>query len=142
MYVSDIMTKNVITVDPNQTLADLRQLISKYSFHHLLVEEKGKLIGVISDRDISKHSSPFLGTLKERKEDRDLLDMTVASIMTREVVTVCEDTLIDCAAILLLENTISCLPVVNDERDIQGILTWKDILQFHVYDVDRNQCNL
>ena len=140
MHVSEIMTKDVVTVKPEHTLADLRQLLSQHTFHYLLVESDDCLVGVISDRDVSKHSSPYLGTLDERAEDRRLLDQTVESMMSSDVVTVDADTLIDCASILLLENTISCLPVVDDEQRILGILTWKDILQYHVYDVDKAQC--
>jgi acetoin utilization protein AcuB len=140
MYVSEIMTKDVITVKPDQTLADLRQLLAKHQFHHLLVEENGELVGVISDRDVSANSSPYLGTLNERSEDRDLLDKQVEEMMSTEVVVVDEDTIIDCASILLLENNISCLPVIDDTRKILGIITWKDILQYHVYEVDRGMC--
>lgn len=140
MYVSEIMTKDVITVTPDQTLADLRQLLSQHKFHHLLVESEGELVGVISDRDVSANSSPYLGTLNERSEDRALLDKAVKDMMSTKLVTVDQDTIIDCASILLLENNISCLPVVNENRKILGILTWKDILQFHVYEVDRNIC--
>ncbi|WP_188150536.1 CBS domain-containing protein [Teredinibacter waterburyi] len=140
MLVADIMTKNVITVSPDNDLADLRQHFSSKKFHHLLVEDNGKLVGIISDRDASANSSPFLGTLNERPEDRELLDKKVSAMMSTTMVTVVVDTIIDCAAILLLENNISCLPVVDQEMNIKGILTWKDILQFHVYDVDKTLC--
>jgi len=140
MNVSDIMTRQVVTVQPDDSLADLRRILSQRKFHHILVEREGKLVGVISDRDVSHHSSPFLGTLEERAEDRALLDRKVGDMMSTTVITVVADTSIDCASILLLENNISCLPVVDGELNIIGILTWKDILQFHVYDVDKNLC--
>jgi acetoin utilization protein AcuB len=53
--------------------------------------------------------------------------------MTTNLITVDISTSIECASILLLENNISCLPVIDEERQLQGIVTWKDILRFHVY---------
>lgn len=53
--------------------------------------------------------------------------------MSTTLITVQKDTLIDTAAILLLEHKISCLPVVAKDEAIEGILTWKDMLKFYVY---------
>ena len=58
--------------------------------------------------------------------------MSVASIMTRNPVAVYPKTGIETAADLLLENNISCLPVISSQVQVVGIVTWKDILQFYL----------
>ncbi|SMF57902.1 acetoin utilization protein AcuB [Alteromonadaceae bacterium Bs31] len=136
MIVADIMSKQVHTVSPNENLAELRDIFSNVNYRHLLVEEDNKLLGVISDRDVLAHLSPFIGTEQERENDRTQMDLKVRDIMSTELITVDSETIVDCASILLLENNISCLPVVQDDLSIEGILSWKDILQFHVYGVD------
>ena len=133
MYVANIMTRQVHTITPHDTLATIRDIFTKVSYRHLLVAENEKLVGVISDRDALRHSSPFVDTDCERQEDRDQLQIQACNIMTTNIITVDAETLIDSASILLLENNISCLPVIKYDKRIDGILSWKDILQYHVY---------
>ncbi|WP_096087196.1 CBS domain-containing protein [Agaribacterium haliotis] len=136
MFVADIMTAKVVTVGVEANLAELRATFELVNFRHLLVQQQGKLLGVISDRDVARALSPFLETEQERELDRQLLSRNVAEIMSKNLITVDEETLIDSASILLIENNISCLPVVDELSHIRGIVSWKDILQFHVYGVD------
>lgn len=137
MNVADIMSRKVHTVSPDENLAELKTIFSSVKYRHLLVEENNRLIGVISDRDALAHLSPFLETTKERENDRSQLSLQVRHIMTTHVITVDPDTTIDCASILLLENSISCLPVVTADMTIEGILSWKDILLYHVYGLNQ-----
>lgn len=136
MIVADIMSKQVHTVTPDTKLTALREIFASVSYHHLLVEENCKLIGVISDRDVLANLSPFIGTMGEQDRDRELLELSVENIMSTKLITIEHHTLIDTASILLLENNISCLPVVDSDLSIEGIVSWKDILQYHVYGVD------
>lgn len=136
MIVADIMSKQVHTVTPNTKLTALRDIFASVSYHHLLVEKNSKLVGVISDRDVLANLSPFIGTMGEQDRDRALLELSVENIMSTTLITIEHHTLIDTASILLLENNISCLPVVDADLSIEGIVSWKDILQYHVYGVD------
>lgn len=133
MYVANIMTRQVHTIAPHDTLATIREIFAKVRYRHLLVAEEEKLVGVISDRDALRHLSPLIATDRERQEDRDQLQIPACNIMSTKIITVDAETLIDSASILLLENNISCLPVVKYDKRIDGILSWKDILQYHVY---------
>ncbi|WNO11577.1 CBS domain-containing protein [Teredinibacter sp. KSP-S5-2] len=137
MFVADIMSKDVITVSPDHSLAEVASVFEVVKFRHLLVASNGKLEGIISDRDVVAHISPFLGTIDERESDRDLMNQKAYQFMSTEIITVDCETLVDSASILLLEHSISCLPVTYDDGSIAGILSWKDILQYHVYGVDR-----
>ena len=133
MEVQEIMTTNVTTTHPDQVVGELHKLFIKVRYHHLPVVEAEKLIGLVSDRDISHNLSPYVGTNQQRPEDEKLLQRSVADIMTWPLICVNRTTSIDTASILLLENNISCLPIVDEEYSLEGLLTWRDILRFHVY---------
>ncbi len=131
LKVASIMTENVLKVKMDDSIGTIREILEKVEFHHLLVVEGLKLVGILSDRDILKEISPFLGTLSEEERDETILNKRIHLIMTRKLITVDKDTDIDTAASLLLDNNISCLPVISPEGEIQGIVTWKDILRFY-----------
>ncbi|MBU2862558.1 CBS domain-containing protein [Reinekea marina] len=123
------MTRDVITVGADSTFMSMQQIFEREAFHHLLVEDNGLLIGVISDRDIMGNITNQLRKNKLRIPQV----VTAADVMTKKVITVDSETPIQTASILLLENNISCLPVVDAEYMIEGILSWKDILHYYIY---------
>ena len=129
MFVKDIMTKPVVTVDPYDFIHEVKHILENVTFHHILVIEKKKLIGVISDRDYLKAISPFISTDLERSVDKASLNRRVHQIMSRKPITVTGKTSMEAAAKLLLKENISCLPVVTETNEVEGIITWKDILK-------------
>ena len=133
MHVESIMNRKVHCVAPSLTLGELRDIFKQVSYHHLLVAEDQELLGVISDRDVLRSSSPYINTDQATEQDQALLQTPAHTIMSTNLITVRADTLIDTAAILLLEHRISCLPVVSNTHTIEGILTWKDMLKYYVY---------
>lgn len=130
--MSSIMTHKVVTVEMDDTLLTIRMIFQHVKFHHLVVVDNRKPVGVISDRDFLKAVSPFLGKIIETTRDLDTLKKRAHQIMTRNPVTVYPETSIESAADLLLEKNISCLPVISSQGDIVGMVTWKDILQFYL----------
>jgi acetoin utilization protein AcuB len=133
MHVESIMSENVHCILPEITLADLRDIFKQVPYHHLLVAQDKHLLGVISDRDVLRMSSPYIDTADTTVQDQALLETVAQDIMSTTLITVKKDTLIDTAAILLLEHNISCLPVISMSNAIEGILTWKDMLKYYVY---------
>jgi acetoin utilization protein AcuB len=134
MRIKQIMTTNLIEANSDASLKDLAGYFDEHNIHHLpVVNSEGALVGILSDRDVNKSSSPFIGTDKERDQDRACLDITAHDVMTKEPITVTEETRIDTASILLLEHNFSCLPVVNEDEELVGLVTWKDILNYYVY---------
>ena len=86
-------------------------------------------MGIISDRDLLKNMSPFIGRcMMEREQDTRTLARRAHQIMTRRPVVARPDLSIPEAADLLLKHHVSCLPVAGVDRRVQGILTWRDIL--------------
>ncbi len=128
MNVKSIMTVEVFTVRMDDTIGTIHEILKRAEFHHLLVVENRKLVGIISDRDTLRAISPFIGKLSEHQRDISIMDRKVHQIMTRRVITIEKITSIKTAANLLLENNISCLPVTSTDGEIEGIVTWKDIL--------------
>ena len=132
MIVDEIMTKEVVMVGLDDTLEQLQKLFEKHEFHHLLVVEDEELIGVISDRDVLKEISPYLNTAAEDSRARKSLKRKAHQIMSRKPVTVETNTTVENATSVLLKRDISCLPVISPSGDIEGILSWKDLLKFYV----------
>ena len=132
MTVTDIMTTEVVTIGLDDTLGEMQKIFEKKKFHHLLVLEEEELLGIISDRDVFKEISPYINTLAEDVRALETLKKKAHQIMSRNPITVDKDVQIEDAVHVLLENDISCLPVISATKDIEGILTWKDILKYYV----------
>jgi acetoin utilization protein AcuB len=128
--VQSIMTKDPRTVPSTIEISKIALLLENAEYHHMPVVDDGRLAGILSDRDIAQYISRQFA---EPEPDKAPSLISVSEIMTTDITTVDKGTSIDCASILLLENNISCLPVVDDEHHLEGIITWKDILRFHVY---------
>lgn len=128
--VSAIMSKKIVTIAPDDSLQVVRRLFDEHSFHHLIVAEGGKAMGVISHRDLLKNLSPFVGTLSEKSRDTWTLDKRVHQVMSRSIVWADKDTPITEAALLMAANRISCLPILDQKGRPVGIVTTFDVLRW------------
>jgi acetoin utilization protein AcuB len=129
MKVGEIMSTDPVTVGMDDDLHRVKDLFDLYRFHHLLVLLGERLVGVISDRDLLRATSPFIGRASERPQDVATLNRRVHQIMTRKLVVVAPEAPVDEAARLMLDKRVSCLPVVDDEDRLLGIVTWRDQLR-------------
>lgn len=127
--VGSIMSRHVVTATMDDTLATIQELFKEHRFHHLLVVEQRKLVGVISDRDLLKAISPNIGTLSETDRDRATLNKRAHQIMSRNPIAATAITPIEAAAKLMIEKKVSCLPITTEENTLVGILSWKDIMK-------------
>ena len=128
--VSEIMARRLVTVSPDDTLAVVRRLFDEHRFHHLIVVEKGIARGVLSQRDLLKNISPFVGTMSESRRDMWTLEKRVHQIMNRTIVWAKPETPITEAALMMAANRISCLPVLDDKGRPVGIVTTVDLLRW------------
>ena len=135
--VEQIMTTHVVTVDMDVSLKDIREIFAHASFHHILVLEGKKLVGIISDRDLLKTISPYANTPSERTRDAATLKKRAHQIMTRRPITIAVDGGILEAIHAFVDQKISCLPVLNHDGGVAGILTWRDILKAIVATVEK-----
>ncbi len=127
--VAHIMTTRVVTVEMDEMLAKVQKLFHTFKFHHILVIEDGKLVGIISDRDLLKAVSPYVGTLSETPRDLATLSKRVHQIMSHHPITVGVLTTLQEAALVMIKEGVSCLPVVSADRRLLGVITWKDLLK-------------
>ncbi|HEV2131258.1 MAG TPA: CBS and ACT domain-containing protein [Longimicrobiaceae bacterium] len=132
MLVKDRMSRDPVTVTPDDTLAQALQLTREHRIRHLpVVGGNGMLCGILSDRDI-RLAMPSPLTVPDA-ERADFLERTpIAAIMSREVVTVGPGEAIEDAAKQLYRHRISSLPVVDAAGKLEGILTETDILHAFV----------
>lgn len=129
MTVERLMSHPVVTVEPDDTLEEVQHIFSKTRFHHLLVVERNKLVGVVSDRDLLRALSPYLNTAAETGRDLATLNKRVHQIMTRKPHTVNESASLHEAVAVIHDHNVSCVPVVASGGRVVGILTWRDILR-------------
>jgi len=84
---------------------------------------------VISDRDLLKAISPHVGTASETDRDASTLNKRAHQIMTRKPVTLGPNASIHDAADIFNKHSFSCVPVVDDEENPVGIISWRDVLK-------------
>jgi acetoin utilization protein AcuB len=118
-----------ITIGFDDTLTTVKEIFDAVKFRHLLVVEEGKLHGVVSDRDLLRTMSPFIGSTVETSRDIATLNKRVHQIMTRKPITLSPEADIADAVQLFLTNQISSVPIVNEEFRPVGIVSWRDILR-------------
>ena len=125
--VADRMTRDVLTVTPETSLSEVREIMRRRSIRHLPVVRDGLLVGLVTDRDI-RRVWPSDATSLSIWELNYLLDkVKVKEFMTRKVVTTMTHTSLAAAAKVMLDRKISCLPVV-EKGSVVGILTQTDLV--------------
>jgi acetoin utilization protein AcuB len=127
MRVKDRMRETLLTVEPDAGLAEAADLIAKHEIRHLPVVKSGRLVGILTDRDI-REAWPSQATSLAIREIRYKLDkVPVSEVMSAPVVTVAPRTPLSEAARLMHERKIGALPVVEGET-LVGILTESDLI--------------
>lgn len=127
--VADAMTRKIVTVTEKDVLEKLEEGMQRLRFRHLpVVDDGGKLVGLLTHGDI-RHawSSP----LSDREHDRNAIisQVPVGRIMQHEVVTVDPDDSLVEAGKLMWESKIGCLPVVDADGSLVGIITAADFIR-------------
>lgn len=118
--VADIMSTNLVTLSAHHTFGQALQLMADSPFRHFLViHADGRLAGVFSDRDV----------LRALGRTPDWQAKNVSGVMTHQVFTVTPETLLSEAAAEMLSRRINCLPVIDNDGKVCGIITSTDLLR-------------
>ncbi len=131
--VSEIMTQRVIFLREEDNLELIAKGMERYSLRHLPVVSDGKLVGLVTHRDLlSIAVSSLVIETPSGKAMQKQLDQTtfVAEVMTPDPVTVSPNTLVSKALDLMINNKFGCLPVLNENDELIGIVTEHDLLKF------------
>jgi acetoin utilization protein AcuB len=130
MQVRDFMTSKVVCVELDDTLQMVKEIFDNTRFHHLLVVDNTKLRGVISDRDLLKALSPNIGLAAETERDAATLNKRAHQIMSRNLVTLSPAASLDAVIEVFTSCRISCVPIVDQHGNVEGIVSWRDLLKF------------
>lgn len=130
MLIEQWMTKDVITLPQETSMMKASKLMKEQSISRIpVVDEKGALVGIVSDRDI-KDASPSKATTLDMHELYYLLsEIKLKDIMSKKVITIRVGETVERAAVLLLENNIGGMPVVDAANKVVGIVTDSDIFK-------------
>ena len=129
MFVKDQMTVNPVTVTSATTIADAAELMKKHRFRRLPVVDIGKLVGIVTDRDLRKASPSSATTLSVHEADYLLSKASIKDIMTKKVLSIDSEATIEEAALVMYNNRIGGVPVVDKNQDVVGIITETDIFK-------------
>ena len=128
MAVKDFMTRKVVYISPNTTIAHAADMMREQKLHRLPVIESDQLVGLVTEGTIAE-ASPSKATSLSIYEMNYLLNKTkVGDVMIRDVVTISQFASLEDATYLMLKNKIGILPVVDNEQ-LYGVITDRDIFK-------------
>lgn len=128
MAVKDFMTRKVVYISPDTTIAHAADIMRDQKLHRLPVIENDKLVGLVTEGTIAE-ASPSKATSLSIYEMNYLLNKTkVRDVMIHDVVTISQYASLEDATYLMLKNKIGILPVVDNEQ-VYGIITDRDIFK-------------
>ncbi|MDD7699842.1 MAG: CBS and ACT domain-containing protein [Treponema sp.] len=126
MIVKEVMRTNVVFISSETKITEAKNIMMENKFSKLPVVDYGKLVGIVTKNDLLK-AEPSLATTLDMFEIGYLLSkLTVKKVMMTNVITVSPDEVVEEAARIMVDNEISCLPVVKDDALI-GIITESDL---------------
>lgn len=139
--VRNWMSTPVRTITPQTRLEDARKIINGEHIRHLPVVDNGKLVGVITRRGLLRIDLSALDQDVLHREI-NMKDETIAGFMTRNPITTIPEAMLAKTARVMMENKITCLPVVNAKKETVGIVTSSDIFRAIVSELNASHENL
>ncbi len=129
MLVKEWMAKSPLVIEENTSIIKATQLMKENKIRRIPVVKDGRLVGIVTDRDL-KDATPSKTTTLDMHELYYLLsEIKVKDIMTSNPITLRETDSVERAAAIMLKDKISGLPVANDDNEVVGIITQTDILK-------------
>lgn len=123
LTVGDLMTRDVITLEETDDLVRVDDLLKLNHIRHLPVVRDGRLVGLVSHRDLIRALSRQLASSHSSEP------IAVTNIMSRDVEAVRPDLPVRDGIYKLLDHRFGCLPVVDRDRRLVGIITEADFMR-------------
>ena len=127
--VREIMMGSPVTLKPKDTLDLANDIIQLGRIRHIPVVEDGRLVGLLSERDLMGAAATELFGLKQKRKSALLKTVLIKDVMKKRVISVKPDTPIKDAAHLMADKKIGCVPVVSAGA-LVGLVTTTDILRY------------
>jgi acetoin utilization protein AcuB len=128
MLVGERMSHPVISINPDMPIIDALNLMKRERIRRTPVVREGKMVGIVSDKDLLNASPSPATSLSVWEMNYLLSKITVRDVMTKKVLTVTEDTPIEEAARIMADNKIGGLPVMRNDH-VVGIITETDLFK-------------
>ncbi|WP_224244258.1 CBS domain-containing protein [Hyalangium gracile] len=122
LTIDELMTRDVVTLEADDALIDVDDLLKRHHIRHVPVVHDGKLVGMVSHRDLIR-------ALARQPLGQGARPLGVKDVMTRDVETVLPSTSTRQAIEKLLDRRFGCLPVVDEKGTLVGIVTESDFLR-------------
>ena len=133
IYVSDLMTSKVFTLQRTDTLQDVRALMQLAKIRHIPVTgEDNRFMGLLTHRDLLGYAVSHLAGIGQEEQEEIESSIMVGEIMQTDVRTVSPNTLLREAAETLYRHKYGCRPVLDDDRKLVGIITEADFLRLAI----------
>ena len=127
MFIGNRLTAELVTVRPDDKILSARRIMLEKKIRHLpVVDEKGKLIGIVSDRDI-RDAMP--SKLSEQSAEEVIGEFTVADIMSKDPVTIREYHTLQDALLVMHSKKVGAFPVIDEAGTLKGIISTRDIMK-------------
>ena len=127
-YAAEVMQKDPIVASPGDRVSHIRHLILDNDIGRMPVMENGKLVGIVTEKDVAKAMRAFRDVVSGNKQDSRIKNLIVEDIMTRGVKTTYSNTSVSDVVKMMIEENISGVPVLNLEDDMVGFITRRSIV--------------
>ncbi len=134
MFVSETMVTDLITVTADTTLATARELMQEKAIRHLpVVDGEGKLVGILTDRDMrDAQPSSLLNKEDYARTFSQVMQHTVGEVMTKDPLTITVFYTLQDTLLVMGQRKVGALPVIDEDGVLQGIMSTRDLLRAFV----------
>jgi CBS domain-containing protein len=123
------MQRKLVTISSNESLSTVEDIMRLGRVRHMPVVSSGRLVGVVSERDLLRSSLSSLSSHRVAERKAFLYAVEIARVMSQPPIVIGPEASVRQAARVMAENKIGCLPVVEDE-ELVGLVTETDVLRW------------
>jgi|1048.fasta_scaffold231925_1 acetoin utilization protein AcuB len=131
MKITEIMSSPPITGTLDDFLSEVKEMLAVNNIKHLVIIEEGKLMGVLSERDLLLAISPYVNSNVYTTRDLATLNQRVGQILERHPLYLDDHSELEDAIDMFDKNHISCIPIVDADFVPVGVVTKSDIIHFY-----------
>ncbi|MBW2467344.1 MAG: CBS domain-containing protein [Deltaproteobacteria bacterium] len=133
MLIEDWMASKLLTIDENTSVMRAMRMMKENKVRRLPVLAHGKLVGMITDRDLKEASPAKTNSLDIHELNYLLAEMKVKEVMTPKLISMKHDETLEKAAIVMLQNKISGLPIMDENGNLVGLLSETDVVRGFIH---------
>jgi len=133
MLIKDWMATAVLTVDANTSVMRATRIMKENNIRRLPVLSQGRLVGVVTDRDLKEASPSSTSDIDIHEMYYLLSEMKIKDVMTDKCITLNQDDTLEKAAMVMLKEKISGIMILDDDGNLVGLLSETDILRGFIH---------